>query len=169
MKHAIAFPAVLLLACASSVAAAPDTPPRSPPRADACKPTGKVLFEIDRRVTPGVALNAQPETSTIQVFASGAWTRQGTNAGGKAQAATSGCLDSGHAKELAAALRGAPWKVTTARIHCMAVSTTFTEYRVEGKLVFTERLCSGQSLDDKSRAALDAAVAEVEAAAKPAP
>jgi hypothetical protein len=37
--------------------------------------------------------------------------------------------------------------------------------------VFTQKLCSGQNLDDKSRAALDKAVALVEpaGAAKPAP
>jgi len=164
MKHTIAFPAVLLLACASSAAAGPDAP-KSPPHGDACRPTGMVLFEIDHRVMPG----AQAEASTIKVSGNGAWTREGVDAGGKPEAQTSGCLDRAYAKELASSLHSAPWKVTTARIHCMAISPTFTEYRVDGKLVYTERLCSGQSLDDKSRAALDAAVAHVESAAKPGP
>lgn len=164
MKHTLALPAVLLLACASGAAADPAAP-KAPPPADACRPGGKPVFEIAHRVTPG----AQAETSAIQVFANGAWTRQAADADGKAQAATSGCLDKAYAKELAASLHGVPWKITTARIRCMAMSPQYTEYLVDGKLVFTQKLCSGQSLDDKSRAALDDAIARCEAAAKPAP
>ena len=99
----------------------------------------------------------------------GAWTREGVDAAGKPEAQTSGCLDRAYTKELASSLHGAPWKVTTARIRCMAISTMFTEYRVDGKLAYTEKLCSGQTLDDKSRAVLDDAVAHVEGAAKPSP
>jgi hypothetical protein len=54
----------------------------------------------------------------------------------------------------------------------MAISSEFTVYQVNGKPVFTRRLCSGESLDDKSRGKLDTAVAQVDgelakAAAKP--
>jgi hypothetical protein len=49
----------------------------------------------------------------------------------------------------------------------MAMSSQFTEYRVDGKLVFTQKLCSGQILDDKSRAALDKAIALVEPSGTP--
>jgi hypothetical protein len=170
MKYTIALTAVLLFACASSAAAGPDGP-KSPPHGDACRPAGKVLFEIDHKVIPG----AQGETSMIKVFGNGAWTREGVDASGKPEAVTSGCLDKAYTKELASSLHGVPWTVTTARIRCMAISPTFTEYRVDGKQVFAEKLCSGQSLDDKSRAVLDSAVAHVEAAtrgepaAKPAP
>lgn len=170
MRYISALSAAVLLACASSAAAGPDSP-KSPPPGDACRPTGKVLFAIDHKVIPGT----QGETSTIKVFGNGAWTREAVDASGKPEPATSGCLDKAYAKELASSLHGVPWKVTTARFRCMAISPTFTEYRVDGKLVYTEKLCSGQSLDDKSRAALDDAVAHVEAAAhvepaaKPAP
>jgi hypothetical protein len=67
-------------------------------------------------------------------------------------------------KQLDATLQGAAWKVTTAQIHCMARSASFTVYQVAGKPVFTQRLCSGETLDDKSAAKLAAAVAQVEAA-----
>ncbi|HEX7839705.1 MAG TPA: hypothetical protein VF469_19655 [Kofleriaceae bacterium] len=164
MKYTIALSAVLLFACAKSAAAGPDGP-KAPPHGDACRPAGKVLFEIDHKVIP----NAQGETSTIKVFANGAWTREGVDASGKPEAQTSGCLDKDYTKELASSLHGVPWTVTTARIRCMAISPTFTEYRVDGKLVYTEKLCSGQNLDDKSRAALDSAVAHVAAAAKSEP
>lgn len=170
MRSTIALSALLLFACTSSAAAGPDGP-KAGPHGDACRPTGKVLFEIAHKVIPG----AQGETSTIKMFVNGAWTREGSDASGKSEAQTSGCLDKAYTKQLASSLHGVPWQVTTARIHCMAISPTFTEYRVDGKLVFTEKLCSGQSLDDKSRAALDDAVAHVEAvahgeaAAKPSP
>ena len=164
MKLAIAVLAILPLACASSAEASPDTVPK-PPQAEACKPSGKVVFEIDHRATEGAKL----DTYAVKVFGTGAWTRQNTDADGKASPQTAGCLDKAYAKDLAHSLRSVPWKVTTAQIHCMAVSPQFTEYRVDGKLVFTQKLCSGQNLDDKSRAALDAAVAKVEDAANPAP
>jgi hypothetical protein len=51
----------------------------------------------------------------------------------------------------------------------MAVSAQFTEYQLDGKPVFTQRLCSGQSLDKKSSAALDAATKQLEPTAPKSP
>ena len=172
--------AALSLACASSASAAPIASPKPPepkpdapkpdapnpdaprpggaPAHDACKPVGNVVFAIDHRAVP----DAKLATSTVKLFGNGAWTRVETSAEGQAQPASSGCLARQDAKHVASELRSAPWKVTNARVHCMAMSSTFTEFRVDGKLVFTQKLCSGQSLDDKSKAALDAAVAMVE-------
>ena len=175
----LAVPVALALACTSSASAAPisgpkppepkpDTPPKpegKPGYGDACKPGGNVVFEIDHRVMPGAKL----ATSTVKLFGNGAWTRAETSAEGQALAPTSGCLGKLEARHIASELRSAPWKVTTARVHCMAMSATFTEYQVDGKLVFTQKLCSGQSLDDKSRAALEAAIAKVEPTAAPPP
>lgn len=165
MQHALKLLAVGTFACASSAVAAPGAPTKAAPRGDSCRPTGAVLFEIDHRVDPGAKLPA----STIKVFANGAWTRDETDADGKAAAQRTGCVGKPGLKQLADTLHGAPWKVTTARIHCMAVSAAFTVFQVDGKPVFTQRLCSGESLDDKSRAKLDAAVAQVEAEAGKAP
>jgi len=165
MQPTLKLLAILSLACASSAVAAPATPPRPGPRA-ACSAGGAVLFEIDHRVDPGAKLG----TSAIKVFVSGAWTRDESDADGKALAPTSGCLARPDLKQLETTLHGTPWKVSVARMHCMAVSATFTVFQVDGKTVFTQRLCSGESLDAKSRAKLDAAVAQVEqAVAKPAP
>ncbi len=173
-------PAMALLACAQGASAASDTParPASPPAphapvappqapaADACKPSGSVVFEVDHRAVPGAKL----ATSTIKLHGNGAWVRVETNSDGQALAPTSDCLGRAELKQLVDGLHAAPWKVTTARVHCMAVSSTFTEYQVDGKLVFTQKLCSGQTLDDKSRAALDYAAAQVDpAAARPTP
>jgi hypothetical protein len=171
-----ALSAVLLVACASSASAEPPAPappkpapaaPAAPPAADACKATGAVVFQIDHKVEPGAKL----ATSAVKLYASGAWTHDETDAEGKAQAQATGCLARPDVKQVADALHAAPWKITTARIHCMAMSSSYTEYRVDGKPVFTQKLCSGQSLDAKSQAALDKAIALVEppGTAKPAP
>ena len=151
--------AVLPLACASAAAAPePAGPGKGAPKKDACEATGRVVFEIDHRVEPGAKL----ATSTIRVHASGAWTRDESDADGRALAQRSGCFARADLKQLESTLHGAPWKITKAQIHCMAVSSTFTVYLVDGKTVFTQKLCSGESLDDKSRAKLDAATAQVE-------
>lgn len=141
--------------------ATPATPPSS--TAPACKPSGVALFEIDHRVDPGAKLS----TSATRVFGNGAWTHDETDADGKALARTAGCLAKKDVASLETTLKGATWKVTTARMHCMAVSSTSTVYQVRGKEVFTQRLCGDKILDKDSRAKLDAAVALVEGAAKP--
>ena len=166
MHRLLAPSAVLLVACASSASAeppapaAPSPPPAqaTPPAPAACKPTGTAVFQIDHKVEPGAKL----ATSAVKLYATGAWTHAETDAEGKAQPEASGCLARPDVKQVVDALHAAPWKITTARIRCMAMSPQFTEYRVDGKLVFTQKLCSGQSLDDKSRAALDKAIALVE-------
>jgi hypothetical protein len=170
MKNTLLLLAALALACAPSATAAPDKPaapapnkPAAPARsADVCRPEGKVTFEIDHRVDPGAKL----PTSTIKVFANGAWTRDETDADGKALPHLIGCLSTAEAKQLDTALAGATWKVTKAQFHCMAMTPQLTVYQVHGKPVFTDRLCSGESLDEKSRAKLDAAIALVEQALK---
>ncbi|HSR96677.1 MAG TPA: hypothetical protein VLM79_06470 [Kofleriaceae bacterium] len=162
MKNALLLLAALSLACAPSATAAPDKPAAPARAADACRPEGKVTFEIDHRVDPGAKL----PTSIAKVFANGAWTRDETDADGKALPQRIGCLSTADAKQLDTALAGATWKVTKAQFHCMAMTPQFTVYQVRGKTVFTDRLCSGESLDEKSRAKLDAAIALVEQAQK---
>lgn len=165
MKNAILAFAALLLACAPSAVAAPDKPAPPARPAEACHPSGKVVFEIDHRVDPGAKL----PTSAVKVFATGGWLREETDADGKPIPPHTGCLARAEAKQLETTLSGAPWKVTKAQIHCMAMSARFTVYQVDGKPVFTDRLCSGESLDEKSRAKLDAAIKLVEQAQKAAP
>jgi hypothetical protein len=175
MHRLFALSAVLLVACASSASAeppapapprpAPAAPPAPPPASDGCKPTGAVVFQIDHKVDPGAKL----ATSVVKLYATGAWTRDETDPEGKPQPRASTCVARPDVKQVADALHAAPWKVTTARIHCMAMSPAYTEYRVDGKLVFTQKLCSGQTLDDKSRAALDKAIALAEPPGTPRP
>jgi len=175
LASSAALSAVLLVACASSASAEPSAPaaPKSGPAAPpapapapaACKPTGTAVFQIDHKVEPGAKL----ATSAVRLYPTGAWTHDQTDAEGKAQPQDSGCLARPDVKQVVDALHAAPWKITTAHVHCMAMSSQFTEYRVDGKLVFTQKLCSGQNLDDKSRAALDKAIALVEPPGTPKP
>jgi hypothetical protein len=164
MQHAPLLLSLLPLACASAVAAPDSSKPAAPPTtsrpapAAACRPTGAVLFEIDHRVEP----DAKLATSTTKVFSNGAWTHDETDADGKALAQTSGCYAKADVQKLSTTLAGAEWKVTTARVHCMAMSPSFVVYLVNGKQVFTRKLCSGQDLDEKSRTKLQAAIAQVE-------
>jgi limonene-1,2-epoxide hydrolase len=154
---------VLPLACASA-AAAPDPPPKAA-AADGCRATGPVLFEIDHRVDPGAKL----ATSSVKVFATGAWAHDETDSDGKAAAQRTGCMAKPAVQQLSTTLHGAAWTVTTARMHCMARTAAFTVFQVDGKAVFTERLCSGQSLDEASRAKLDAATSQLNAELAKAP
>jgi len=176
MKHALKTLALLTLVCASPAARAdtpkPDAPkPATPAPAStatkpapapakpaACRPSGGVLFEIDHRAEPG----AKFAVSTTKVFNNGAWTKDGADADGKALPQTSGCYAKADVQKLKTTLSGAEWKVTTNEVHCMAVSSTFVVYQVNGKPVFTRKLCSGQDLDDKSRTKLMAAIDQVE-------
>ena len=174
MKHALKTLALLTLVCASPAALAdapksdapkPATPaPAStatkpaPAKPAACRPSGGVLFEIDHRAEPG----AKFAVSTTKVFNNGAWTKDGADADGKALPQTFGCYAKADVQKLKTTLTGAEWKVTTNQVHCMAVSSTFVVYQVNGKPVFTRKLCSGQELDDKSRTKLMAAIDQVE-------
>jgi hypothetical protein len=158
MQHVLKVLTMMSLACASSAVASPDTPAPAR-RAAACRPSGAVVFEIDHRVDPGAKLG----TSALKVYASGAWTRDETDGEGKPAAQRTGCLARPELQQLQTTLSGATWKVNTAAIRCMAISAEFTVYQVNGKTVFTRRLCSGQSLDEKSRTKLDAAIALVDA------
>jgi hypothetical protein len=145
----------LSVSYALSAAAAP--PDNHTPARDACRPEGATLFQIDQRAEP----DAKQPTSTTKVFANGAWTLDETDADGKAAAQRAGCFAKGELKKLETTLAGAPWKITVSDITCKAMSSTFTVFHVNGKEVFTKRLCGRESLDDKSRTKLDSATAQV--------
>jgi hypothetical protein len=148
--------ACLTLACATA-GAQPAPPARKAPPPKGCVAHGTPVFEIDHRVDPG----AKMPTSTFKIFESGAWTYESTDAEGKAGEPLRGCFAG---DDLAAIKKDleSPWKITNAKFHCMAHSSAFTEYSVNGKIVFTQRICNGQSLDEASQKALT----ELEARAK---
>jgi hypothetical protein len=113
------------------------------PPAKACAAKGQVLVEVDR-IKAGTPV--QQQTTTI--YTSGGW------AAADAKPA-SGCVPHEEFEAVRTELAKATWQVSRARIHCMAVSAVHTEYKYEGKLVWSARLCSGESLDKDSQAAID--------------
>lgn len=163
MSTALKIFAVLSLSCAAATAA-PDTKPAPAKPAPAkgatasCKPSGAIVFEVDHLAEP----DAKLATSMIKVYANGAWTKAPFDTEGKPQQVTTGCYSQAETAKLTSTLAGAEWKVSTAKIHCMAVSQAYTIYRVNGKSVFIRKLCSGETLDEKSMTKLQAAIAQVE-------
>lgn len=171
MTNALKILAVLSFACGSA-AAGPDaakpapttsTTPATKPAPGAkpaakCKAAGGVLFEIDHLVEPGAKL----ATSTTKVYGNGTWTKDDVDAEGKAHPQTVACLAKPDLDKLKTNLSGAEWKVSTAQVHCMAMSQSYVVYKVNGKTVFTRKLCNGQALDEKSQAKLQAAIEQVE-------
>jgi hypothetical protein len=160
MTTALKIFAVLSLASATAVAA-PDAKPAAKPapaKAAACKPSGSIVFEIDHLADP----EAKLATSMLKVYANGTWTKEPFDTEGNKQDMTTGCYTKADVSKLTTTLAGAEWKVSTAQMHCMAVSPAYTIYRVNGKSVFIRKLCSGDSLDEKSMTKLQAAIAQVE-------
>jgi hypothetical protein len=141
--------ACLTLACATTAGAQPSPAPRRPPPPKGCVARGTPMFAIDKKADPGAKL----KTSSFKIYESGAWTFQPVDADGKAGVLERGCFAGDDLAKIKEDVK-APWKVTTAKFHCMMYSPSFTEYSVNGKLVYTARMCSGKSLDDASTKAL---------------
>ena len=140
--------ALTLTACGS----APDTQASAPSSKvmapGACDERAGVFFQIDHK---GSERAPDALVSSLVVRSSGAWTF-GTRRG---------CMDSGALTKLRTALDGAPWKTTKPDNVCEILIITRTEYRVGGRHVWTELGCASDLLDDKSKAALDTALALV--------
>lgn len=118
----------------------------------ACRPAGRVLFEIDQRVDR----KAKLATSTTRLFENGAWKtvvfdREGTRA-----RTMTGCLEPVDMGSIRARLHDATWrKVRDDEATCQSDSPRFTVYRSRGRAVYIERACSRDRLDVESQRALD--------------
>jgi hypothetical protein len=135
--------AALLATCTVAVAAADP----KPVTAGRCQPSGTPIFES--KLAPRQAGGGPTETRAI--YGDGAFTLEATDKDGKStQHVTGVCIDHAQLDAAKAALKGATWKVTTARVKCMAMSNQVTTYSASGKDVFVETLCSGKSLDTAS-------------------
>jgi hypothetical protein len=65
-------------------------------------------------------------------------------------AEASGQLARGKLQRIRALLAQAPWRVTTQTFTCMAFASSNTQFRVHGRAVWTEEMCSGERLDRRS-------------------
>jgi hypothetical protein len=100
-------------------------------RADDCKATGSPVFTVE-------AVDAGKVKSTTKLFDTGAWTVD----------TSSGC-DKAVIGKVKALVAKSPWKISHP-VHCMMMTTTWTNYYAAGKLVFSERACNPDKLDDVS-------------------
>ena len=66
---------------------------------------------------------------------------------------TVGCLAKDDFGKLHDELAAAPWKITSSRPACRAMSAAFTVYSYGGKVMYTARTC-GDLLDEKSTAVI---------------
>ena len=141
----------LLVGCASAAAGPDKAPPApsAPPPTASCKPTGEVVFEIADLV------DQQPTAKVKQLYPTGAWTVQVTDEAGKSSEGGSGCLPKDKLDKIRANLKAMTWTVRHNRIHCMAVSPNHTVYKVGGKPMWTQRVCSADVLDDRNQKLLD--------------
>jgi len=130
---------LVLLLVARSVAADP---------MKTCAPAGAVLLEIDQRAT------GKRTTATTQLFANGAWRARSFDTDGKLADTEQGCLAADAMKAITSALRTAPWKTTHAQPTC-TLSPRSSTFKSRKRTLFTERDCSGDTLDDESAHALD--------------
>lgn len=132
---------ILALALAVSTASAE-------PAKRACTPAGGVLLEIDQRAT------GKRTTAATVLFANGAWRSKTFDTDGKLADTEQGCLGPDVRDGIAAALHTATWKVTHVKPSC-ALSPRWSTFKTKTRAVFTERDCSGNTLDHDSAKALD--------------
>lgn len=138
---------LLLIAAAACGGASPKptTPPgnTAPPGVAGCDPSGPELFaERTTPKSPGMGL----DESALILYATGAWTSTGTSV-------QSGCLapaDLARAEQLLTDLPLVVHHPAPDEPRCMAEAMSSTTYSVRGTAVYTEEICSGESIDDKS-------------------
>jgi hypothetical protein len=161
-----------LVACASPPPPAPPVdPPPAPIAADPLPPAmpadrakppacadanGPALVAVDRIKQGTQGSPEQKQTATI--FDNGAWSMTDTTGG----APESGCVPDDDLKRLRDELASAPWQIQHAKFRCMMVSLVHTDYTVHGKLVWTDKVCSGETLDKASAAAIADVDAEMQ-------
>ena len=147
----------LLLASLFSFFAAP--PPPSAPY-DRCTLGGwQPVLEIDDRTE----LPDRMPTRKFQLFQNASWHYVMWSNG--QLSASSGCLPDDQfdrLDDLMHELGRAPWATHRVAVACMAYSASYREFRVGGKLVYTQHMCDGFILDKNSQHALADALAFVD-------
>jgi len=145
---------IISFAITSACAPAQHAPPAQPapvvhvgPAPGTCAKDERILFGISPR--PNGQYGAGFDGKAIVVFESGAWV---TSVMGREER---GCLPQDVVVQIRTELASAKWEVANDLITCAAVPTHFIDYRVFGKVVFTEAMCSGSRLDADSAKVLD--------------
>ena len=139
--------AALLVALIRIVAADPARSPHAPE----CKPSGGVLFEVDQRANRKAKLT----TATTRLNENGTWRTEVVDVDGTLARTLVGCLKSAVVDTIRVSLRDAAWKTTRRKVTCRPDDRRSTQYRWKGRLLYTERACNVDALDDDSRHVLD--------------
>jgi len=116
-----------------------------------CAPSGNVLFEIDQAADRASKL----VTATTKLYPNGAWRTEWIDVDGKVARTAVGCLVPSSVDHIRDDLRAAKWKVTHYPIACRGYSPRFTTYSWNRRVMFTDRVCSHDTLDDDSRQVLE--------------
>lgn len=109
------------------------------PTQPTCAVQGTPLLEMREAST------ANASSLTTRIYRTGAWT-SGTRRG---------CFDRAELRAIRLAVQRAPWQTVETRIACFAYDPKFTEFRVNGRLRFTEQLCSGKGADPSTDRAIE--------------
>lgn len=107
----------------------------TPPNAHTCAARGTPLLEIRQ------ASEVDSSTTTKRIYKTGAWTFESDGA------TASGCFSRKELNAIHRAVTHAPWTVTSSPIACFAYDPHFTDFVVNGRLRYTQRLCSGKAAD----------------------
>jgi hypothetical protein len=148
----------LLTATAPTVLAAPAAPNRTTPApsppphpaANRCAPTGDVILQLAVRPEGDVKV----ETSTANLYASGAWTFAALGVDGKPGRQAAGCLAPTVLRQITADLARATWTVTPNPMVCDALASSHTDVSTRGVVKWTERQCPSEQLDPTSAKAV---------------
>jgi hypothetical protein len=138
--------AIVLVALVRTASADP-----APKVARECKPTGGVLVEVAQRVQPKTKL----PTATTRLYDSGAWKTVVIDVDGKLARTRSGCLEPSDVDSIREKLLAAKWKTTRSNATCRVDQPRFTTYKWKSRLLYTERTCNIDVLDEDSQRALD--------------
>ena len=121
------------------------------PRPRTCKPAGGLLVEVDQR-----ARTAHLATATSWLYENGSWRTEIIGTDGKLARTRTGCLDPLQVDRLRDQLRNATWKTTSSTVACRSDQPRSTVYKWKSRMLYTERTCNVDVLDEDSRRVLEA-------------
>jgi hypothetical protein len=114
--------------------------------AGAIAPSTTVAAGCERVGTPLVELDERERTYVV--YRNGAWALD-TRVAGQAETHQEHCLGRDVMAKIEADVAAASWTISHP-IHCMAISLDYMIVKIDGRKVFTERMCNPDQLDDKS-------------------
>jgi hypothetical protein len=110
-----------------------------------------LLLEVDQRADRKAKLT----TATTRLYDNGSWTTQVIDPDGKLARTQAGCLETSQVDIVRTELRSAKWKRVRAEVACRSDEPRWTVYIGKGRVLYTERTCNAEVLDENSQHALD--------------